>query len=141
MEATPVHITGMHRVWKVAAIGVVGLTLLLATQVGDARGWLASSVETLAGLGRWGLLLFVGLYVGGSVLALPAVVRALGGGAVSGVPRGALVVWIGATLGATAAVLIERYLARDWVALLLARYHGFLAIDDALAREGWKIVF
>jgi uncharacterized membrane protein YdjX (TVP38/TMEM64 family) len=140
MEATPVHITGMHRVWKVAAIVVVGLTLLLATQVADARWWLASAVETLARLGRWGLLLFVGLYVGAAVLLLPAVVLTLGGGAVFGVARGALVVWVGATLGATAAFLIGRYLARDWVERRLARHPGFRAIDDAVAREGWKIV-
>jgi uncharacterized membrane protein YdjX (TVP38/TMEM64 family) len=43
-------------------------------------------------------------------------------------------------LGATLAFLIGRYFARQWVAARLANYPKFKAVDEAVAREGWKIV-
>ena len=132
--------TGARRAWMVAIIVAAGLAVIVVAQLGDARGWLASAVEALAGLGRWGLPLFVALYVAATVLLLPAVVLTLGGGAAFGLARGALAVWVGATLGAAAAFLIGRYLARAWVERRLARHPRFRAIDDAVAREGWKIV-
>ena len=48
--------------------------------------------------------------------------------------------WTGATLGATAAFLVGRYVARDWAAGKIAANHGFAAVDQAVASEGWKIV-
>jgi uncharacterized membrane protein YdjX (TVP38/TMEM64 family) len=45
-----------------------------------------------------------------------------------------------ATLGATAAFLVGRYLARDWVARKIEKNPKFRAIDKAVAEEGWKIV-
>ena len=47
---------------------------------------------------------------------------------------------IGATLGATCAFLVGRYVARGWVAKKLEGNEKFEAIDRAVAREGWKIV-
>ena len=132
--------TGSRRAMRVMAVAGVALAVILAATLGDVRGWLISIVESLAGLGPWGLPLFVVLYVVVTVLALPAVVLTLGGGAVFGVARGAVVVWLGATLGATAAFVVGRYLARGWVERRLAGHPGFHAIDDAVARDGWRIV-
>ncbi len=53
---------------------------------------------------------------------------------------GSIYVSIGATLGATCAFLVGRYLARGWVAKKLEGNEKFKAIDRAVAREGWKIV-
>ena len=47
---------------------------------------------------------------------------------------------ISATLGATAAFLVGRYLARDAIARKIERNEKFAAIDRAVADEGWKIV-
>src|SRR6185503_6399832 len=47
----------------------------------------------------------------------------------------------GATLGACAAFLVARYLARGAVERRLVDYPRFAAIDRAVAREGRKIVF
>lgn len=43
-------------------------------------------------------------------------------------------------LGATAAFVVGRYLAREWVAAKVQGAPRFAAIDQAVAREGWKIV-
>jgi len=71
---------------------------------------------------------------------LPAVVLTLGAGAVFGVAWAFVTVSIAATLGATAAFLVGRYLARGWVTRRLAGSPRLGAIDAAVAREGWKIV-
>jgi len=47
---------------------------------------------------------------------------------------------IGATIGATAAFFIGRYLARDWVARKIEGNPAFKALDEAVGHEGWKIV-
>jgi uncharacterized membrane protein YdjX (TVP38/TMEM64 family) len=68
-------------------------------------------------------------------------VLTLGAGAVLGVGFGSVCVSISATLGATAAFLVGRYLARDAIARKIERNEKFAAIDRAVADEGWKIVF
>ncbi len=47
---------------------------------------------------------------------------------------------ISATLGATAAFLVGRYLARDAIARKIEKHEKFATIDRAVADEGWKIV-
>jgi uncharacterized membrane protein YdjX (TVP38/TMEM64 family) len=74
------------------------------------------------------------------VLFLPGSVLTLTGGALFGFIKGAILVSISATLGATCAFLVGRYLARDWVAKRIQAHDKFMAIDEAVAREGWKIV-
>ena len=53
---------------------------------------------------------------------------------------GSLYVFVGATLGATLAFLVGRYLARGWVADKIAGNSKFKAVDDAVGKEGLKIV-
>jgi uncharacterized membrane protein YdjX (TVP38/TMEM64 family) len=47
---------------------------------------------------------------------------------------------IAATVAANLAFLLGRHLARDWIAHRIESVPKFRAIDDAVAREGWKIV-
>jgi uncharacterized membrane protein YdjX (TVP38/TMEM64 family) len=80
------------------------------------------------------------LYVAATVLLLPAVALTLGAGALFGVVWAFVIVTLSATLGAVAAFLVGRYLARDWVARRVAASARLVAVDEAVAREGWKIV-
>jgi uncharacterized membrane protein YdjX (TVP38/TMEM64 family) len=57
-----------------------------------------------------------------------------------GIFWGSVYVLIAATLGATWAFLLGRYLSRDWVCRKLGKNPKFQAIDRAVAQEGWKIV-
>jgi uncharacterized membrane protein YdjX (TVP38/TMEM64 family) len=74
------------------------------------------------------------------VLLLPGSVLTLGAGAVFGLARGSVLVSVAATAGATAAFLVGRHLARGWVARRIEGQPVFRAIDEAVAREGWRIV-
>jgi uncharacterized membrane protein YdjX (TVP38/TMEM64 family) len=101
---------------------------------------LGGALDLISSLGPWGPLLFALLYVAAAVLLLPGLILTLGAGFVFGLPRGVAIVSISATLAATVAFTVGRYLARDWVERTLGSNPRIRAIDDAVAREGWKIV-
>jgi uncharacterized membrane protein YdjX (TVP38/TMEM64 family) len=91
-------------------------------------------------LGSIGAIVYIALYIVATIAFLPGSIITLGGGAVYGVVLGSLYVFIGACLGATAAFLIGRYLARDWVFKKIAGNEKFRKIDEAVGKEGFKIV-
>jgi uncharacterized membrane protein YdjX (TVP38/TMEM64 family) len=101
---------------------------------------LRTALEWINGLGPAGVLVFILLYMASTVFFLPGSVLTLGAGFVFGVIKGTILVSAGSTLGATAAFIVGRYLARDWVAARIERNKKFKAIDEAVAGEGWKIV-
>jgi uncharacterized membrane protein YdjX (TVP38/TMEM64 family) len=101
---------------------------------------LKQALEWIASLGAVGALVFIGIYIIAAVAFLPGSVLTLGAGVVFGVWLGALYVFIGATLGATAAFLVGRYVARNWVSKKIANNDKFQAIDRAVGNEGLKIV-
>jgi uncharacterized membrane protein YdjX (TVP38/TMEM64 family) len=119
-------------------IGVVGL--LVALRFSPAPLLLRRALDWVAGLGPAGVIAYIALYVLACVFMLPGSVLTLGAGAVFGLARGTLIVSVASTLGATAAFLAGRYLARDRVARRIEGNERFRAIDEAVGREGWKIV-
>ena len=72
-------------------------------------------------------------------LFMPGLPITLAGGILFGPVWGVVYVAIGSTLGAGLVFLVARYLARDWVAAKLAGTR-LMALDDKVARHGWKIV-
>jgi pyruvate/2-oxoglutarate dehydrogenase complex dihydrolipoamide dehydrogenase (E3) component/uncharacterized membrane protein YdjX (TVP38/TMEM64 family) len=86
-----------------------------------------------------GGLYFV-LYVVATALSLPgAVLLTLVGGALFGLLGGTLLVSFASTLGATLAMLISRFLLRDWVQ---AKFSQRLAkINQGIEREGASYLF
>ncbi len=126
--------------WKLASwVLLIGCVLVLARYLGG-QVFLRTALRWIRDLGPWGAAIFVGLYVLATVSFLPGSILTLGAGAVFGVVRGAILVSIASTLGATAAFLVGRYLARGWVSERIEGNATFKAIDEAVAREGWKIV-
>ncbi len=112
--------------------------LLVAHRLG---GYVAIAATRIRGLGVWAPLAFVAAYAVATVALLPGSALTLAGGALFGLLRGTVYVFAGATLGASAAFLIARHLARGVVEGRLAANPRFAAIDRAIAREGRKIVF
>lgn len=127
-----------HLKWLVALV-LIGIVVGIAVFT-DARALLHAALEWILGLGWRGYVIFVALYVAACVFFVPGSILTLGAGAIFGPVIGSILVSIASTLGATAAFLAGRYLARDWVARRIARHETFKAIDRAVADEGWKIV-
>ncbi|MBD2569378.1 TVP38/TMEM64 family protein [Anabaena lutea] len=92
-------------------------------------------------LGTIGAIAFIIIYIIATIAFLPAAILTLGAGVVFGVFWGSVYVFIGATLGAIAAFLIGRYVARNWVDKKIADNKQFTAIDKAVSKKGLKIVF
>ncbi len=90
--------------------------------------------------GAVGVLIFGAVYIAATVLFVPGSILTLGAGFIYGVVWGSIYISIASTIGATAAFLVGRYFARDWVASRVAGNERFAAIDRAVGREGWKIV-
>jgi uncharacterized membrane protein YdjX (TVP38/TMEM64 family) len=122
---------------------LVGSTLAVAVL---ALGWLAGHyVQRFAlwvnGLGVWGPLVFVIGYAVAVVAFVPASLLTLAAGAIFGIAPGTAYVFAAATLGASAAFLVARHLARGTVERRLAGNARFAALDRAIGAEGRKIVF
>jgi uncharacterized membrane protein YdjX (TVP38/TMEM64 family) len=128
--------------WLLPVVAVAAFLTVLVFLLSDAhvRRGLVSVLEWAKGLGPWGPAAVVGFYVVSCVFLLPGSVLTLGAGFLFGLWKGTIVVWIGANLGASAAFLIGRTLARRWVARKVAGDARFRAIDQAVGKEGFKIV-
>ena len=122
--------------WLAVLIAIVAL-LLIARQAGSL---LPRFAEWLAGLGPAAPFIFAAAYVVATVLLVPGSLLTLAGGALFGVVRGTVIVLLAATIGASAAFLIARYLARERVAQRVGRDDRFAAIDRAIGASGLKIV-
>ena len=91
-------------------------------------------------LGSVGAIAFIIIYILATVAFFPGSILTLGAGVVFGLVLGSFYVFIGATIGATVAFLVGRYLARGWVAEKIQGNSKFQAIDEAVGKEGLKIV-
>lgn len=125
---------------KLIILVLVVIAVVAAGKYFNVQDQLKTALQWVSGLGPLGYLAFGVIYILAAVLFIPGSVLTLGAGVVFGVVTGSLVVIVSATLGATAAFLIGRYLARDWVSRQIEGNEKFKAIDEAVATEGWKIV-
>jgi uncharacterized membrane protein YdjX (TVP38/TMEM64 family) len=123
----------------VALVGGPGFAPSLAAGFAP-QAWLLSALQWIDGLGWVGGLAFIAIYIVATVAFLPGSILTLGAGVVFGVVMGSVYVLVGATLGAIAAFLVGRYLARGWVSRKIAGNSNFAAIDKAVAQAGFKIV-
>lgn len=133
------HSPGKSRLALVcAALGVAALLAVLRSS--QAQDLLRRSLDWVAALGPAGVAAFILIYILACVFMIPGSILTLGAGVVFGVVKGTAIVSAASTLGATAAFLTGRYLARARVAHLIEGNVRFRAIDRAVEREGWKIV-
>jgi uncharacterized membrane protein YdjX (TVP38/TMEM64 family)/rhodanese-related sulfurtransferase len=121
----------------------LALALLLAEAVTSAALYrdqlnLTTLDAWLGSLGFWAPLGYVILFALATVAFAPGAVFALAGGALFGPFWGSIWNLTGATLGATLAFLVARYLAGDWV----TRKSGGLVkrLIDGVDAEGWRFV-
>jgi uncharacterized membrane protein YdjX (TVP38/TMEM64 family) len=91
-------------------------------------------------LGYLAPISFISIYNLATILLIPGSLLTIGGGFIFGVVWGSVYVLIAATLGATFAFLIGRYLSRDWVRRQLDKYPKFKAIETAVSKEGLQVV-
>ncbi len=137
ITSTPTSTPRRMRMLAIAALALFALVLFGrfgARYVPIFANWVHE-------LGALGPIVFIGGYVVAAVVGVPGSLLTLAAGAIFGLSLGVAYVLIGATLGATAAFLVSRYVARGFVERRLAGNARFRALDQAIAHNGRKIVF
>jgi uncharacterized membrane protein YdjX (TVP38/TMEM64 family) len=84
---------------------------------------------------------FIFIYAFAALVLLPDSLLTIAAGVIFGLVRGLVLVSIGSMLGATAAFFLGRSLARDWVHRRIDRWPKFRALDRAISRHGFWVVF
>jgi uncharacterized membrane protein YdjX (TVP38/TMEM64 family) len=95
--------------------------------------------QVVAGYGTLGPVIYMLIWVAAPPLFLPGLPIGLAGGILFGPFWGVVYTIFGATIGATLAFLVARYLARDWVAAKLTG-SKLATLDEKVGQHGWKIV-
>lgn len=117
-----------------AALAVAMRMLPVALWIEQFKGWVQE-------VGPIGYVLYVLAYMICCVFFIPAIALTLGAGAIFGFAKGAAVVIVGATLGATAAFLLARTVMRHRIESMTSNNAKFRALDRAITREGMKIMW
>ncbi len=125
---------------KLLFFAVLVTALITAANYYDMEQLFTSTLQWIENAGPAGPIIFFILYVIATVLMLPGTILTLGAGAVFGVVEGSILVSLSSTAGATAAFMVGRYIARDRVERRIEANETFRAMDQAVGREGWKIV-
>jgi len=121
-----------------AAVAAVAILVVLGRQ---ASGYLPRFAGWVNGLGVLGPIVFILGYVFATVAFIPGSILTLAAGAIFGLAKGTLIVFIAATLGASLAFLVSRHLARTAIERRLAGNPRFASIDRAVGEQGRRLVF
>lgn len=117
----------------VAAIIALAEMFHVGQKLADLQKW-------VAGLGPWAPVAFMLIYVVGTVAAIPASALTVAAGAMFGTLLGVVYVSIASTVGAAAAFLISRYVARDAVAHWLSSQEKYARLDKMVEEHGAIVV-
>lgn len=119
------------------ALAASGLALLAMGVVLPLQDWSLRLEDALQAMDlATGLAVFCALNVIGTLLLIPAWVFPLVAGAVFGFGWGLFASLAAAAVGALAAFVLSRTIARPWV----ERRRGFAAVKDAIERKPWTTV-
>jgi uncharacterized membrane protein YdjX (TVP38/TMEM64 family) len=124
----------------IALIAIV-IALFFAMRFLPVQQWLRSFNDWVGQMGVAGIFIFIGVYAIATVLLAPGAILTIGAGFAFGLWKGFLAVSAGATLGASLAFLVARFIARDKVEAIAKRNEKFRKIDNAIGKHGAKLVF
>ncbi|HAC64264.1 MAG TPA: TVP38/TMEM64 family protein [Cyanothece sp. UBA12306] len=122
---------------EIVGLIIIAKQLLLVTSL---NGSLQNLLQWIDSLGNVGYLAFILVYIIATIFLISGLILTLGAGVIFNVIKGSILVSIASTLGAIIAFLIGRYVARGWVKKQIEKQPNFQLIDEAVAKEGWKIV-
>src|SRR5437868_12952800 len=124
--------------WIVVILVVIALSVLSA--ILPVKEWIREFISWVQQLGGVGVVVFIIAYAIATVLFLPGWIFTVSAGLIYGVFGGTLIALTGAVIGASLAFLVARYLLRRSIEELTAKNPRFRAVDQAIGKNGWKIV-
>ncbi len=129
----PVWIKIMIAVVVVAGIIILAKVLNVGKQLDNLDMFIKK-------LGPWGPLVFIAIYIGCTVAAVPGTILTVVAGTLFGSFFGVIYVSIGSTIGASLAFLVSRYFARNAVVKSLSKNEKFNKLDKLTKEHGSIIV-
>jgi uncharacterized membrane protein YdjX (TVP38/TMEM64 family) len=126
---------------RILVIGLVAAGLVAAAYTLPVADWVTILAERARNTGPLGVALFFAAYVVSTVAFLPGSILTLAAGFAYGPVWGVAIASPSSVAGATCAFLLGRTLLRDWAEARVGESARVRAIDAAVGREGFKIVF
>jgi uncharacterized membrane protein YdjX (TVP38/TMEM64 family) len=132
---------GKSAIGRLFILVVVLIGLFLAMRFLPVQRWLRNFNDWVGQMGALGIFIFIAVYAVATVLMAPGSILTIGAGFAFGLWKGFLAVSGGATLGASLAFLVARFIARGKVEAIAKRNDKFRKIDNAIGQQGAKLVF
>lgn len=124
---------------RILVLSCLALLVAAAAVLLPVREFTRSFVTWIEGTGAWGPVLLAAAYIPATVLFIPGTILTLAAGFAYEIVLGTAIVSVGSVLGSSAAFLLGRTLMRDWVARKMEARPRLKAIDEAVAREGFRV--
>ena len=126
---------------QLGAVALAVIVVVVLARVFPVIDVITRAQRAIGGMEMWGGVLYPAFYGACNVLLLPAGVVAIGSGLFFGLWWGSLINLVGNVGGAAAAFFISRKLGRSWFARRFLQHRKWAALDQAIERHGWKIIF
>jgi uncharacterized membrane protein YdjX (TVP38/TMEM64 family) len=126
---------------RLVVLIVIVIGLFLAMRFLPVQQWLRSFSDWVGEMGAVGILVFIVVYAIATALMAPGSILTIGAGFAFGLWKGFLAVSAGATLGASLAFLVARFIARAKIEAIAQRNEKFWNLDSAIGKQGTKLIF
>lgn len=127
--------------FQLAGLVLAGLFITWLARQFPLLEYIHHAQQKIGAMQFWGGVLYPMLYGTCNVLLLPAGIVAIGSGLFFGLWWGFLFNLLGNVGGAAVAFLLGRRFGRGWVERKFFHHQKWVALDAAIARDGWKIIF
>ncbi|MFO7820310.1 MAG: TVP38/TMEM64 family protein [Halanaerobacter sp.] len=126
----------------VGFVAVIAIVIFIVNKMGYMKYFKSPELlkQAIDGLGVWGPVVFIGMWIASAVFLLPGGALGLVGGLLFGPWLGTTYTIFGATIGAAAAFLAGKYVARDMVKNMVANNPKLQKIDKGVEEEGWRFL-
>ena len=135
------HKQSKRAIGRLATLIAIVVALFLAMKFLPVQQWLRSFNDWVGQMGVAGIFIFIIVYAVATVLLAPGAILTIGAGFAFGLWKGFLAVSGGATLGASLAFLVARFIARDKIEAIAKGNEKFRNIDSAIGKQGAKLIF
>jgi uncharacterized membrane protein YdjX (TVP38/TMEM64 family) len=103
--------------------------------------WVAAAIQRVAHMGAWAPLAFIAAYVVASILLAPSFLLTFAAGALFGLWRGTILVYIGAVLGGSAVYWLASPLSGSRLLARLDRDQRLAAVKSAVVGDAVWVMF
>jgi uncharacterized membrane protein YdjX (TVP38/TMEM64 family) len=127
--------------WQLGALLIAIALIAVISRFFPIVDFIEALQGRVMGWGAWGAVSYPLLFAACNILLLPGGVLAVGGGFFFGLWWGLLIVFAGNLIGAATSFASSRWVARQWFRRKLSQNPTLRALEPALERESWKIIF